>query len=218
MLINEYEILEANVDEQNVFRGVKILGQVSKNGHSYTEKVMEGALPMYEHVNVFLDHSKSSQRTYNELIGYIENPRYSNNAITGDFVLNPKHPMAESVLWNAKNKVSGVGFSHSIDGCINKNKIVESITKVYSVDLVVGPATTKSIFESIDENVVLQENVTSLKREITALKEENDKLKASLEEITNDVKKLKSKKPEAILPTVGSTQWTYETFMSKLKS
>lgn len=211
--INEMIMLEGDIDENNVFVNVKILGQQSSNGYSYDLKAMEKAVPLYENAPVYLDHGKKNEaRPYSCRVGYIKNARLVENDVRANFVMNPHHERSQSILWDAKNGTPQFGFSHSISGNLNsKTKIVESIDKVFSVDLVNTPATTKTIFENFDE-------VELLKNEIISLKEENKRVNEKFEEITNEFKKLKAKKPEALGIQVPVQINDYETFIKKLNS
>ena len=69
-----------------------------------------------------------------------------------DLHANPKHPLFESIAWDAENG-SPVGLSHDVEAVVKwdeqrKCNVVESITRVCSVDIVHSPATTSSMFES----------------------------------------------------------------------
>ncbi len=223
MEINEFIMFEGTSDENNVFVNVKLLGSISQNGYSYDLAAMEKAVPLYEGVAVYLDHAvKNAPRSYNDRIGYISSPRFCNESIMGNFVLNPHHPRANQIIFDAKNQTPSVGFSHSITADMNpKKKLVESINKVFSVDLVSGPATTKNIFESINEveaeKNLLNENINILKSQIEELKENNTKLNKALEELNVEFKKIKSKKPEAIAPTAQPSALNYDSFIKKIK-
>lgn len=231
MQLKEFTIFEGQADDTNVFRNVKILGLTSKNGYSYDAKAVAKAVPLYENAPVYVDHAKGN-RSYADRIGYIQNPRLQEADIHGDFILNPKHKLAEQVLWDAQHGTSGVGFSHSIDGALNKKtNIVESIDKVFSVDLVAGPACTKSIFESqikeeddIDELRKLVNElalaVAEIKASLAEVKPASESLKATQASINEKLDKLTKTKPQYIVPSAAEpvkVQDTYADFIKKIK-
>lgn len=209
----EFSTFEGTADDTNVFRNVKVLGKKSLNGYEYDAKAIEKATHLYEGASVFVDHGKGA-RSYRDRIGYISNPTAIDGEIHGDFILNPKHPLAEQVLWDAQHNSKQVGFSHSIDGNLNKKtNIVESIDKVYSVDLVANPATTKSLFEQ--EQAEVQEQ----HQELAAIKETIEALKKSNEQLAAQVATLTKIKPVAIAPSAPApAKDSYADWLTKMRS
>lgn len=210
----EFTKLEGSADETNVFRNVKILGLKSQNGYSYDAKAVEKAAPLYENAPVYIDHVKGA-RSYADRIGFIQNPRIQEQELYGDFVLNPKHKLAEQVLWDAEHGTTGVGFSHRADGALNKKTgIVESITSVLSVDIVASPATVTNFFESMQEEAVTHDKLEELSKQ-------NDELKLQLAEVVKQVNELQTKtktKPQAIVPVaVEATKDSYSDFLKRIK-
>lgn len=218
MNLVEYTILEGQADETNVFRNVKILGLKSANGYSYDPKAVEKAKHLYENAPVYLDHAKGS-RSYKDRLGYIQNPTIIDHELFADFVLNPKSIYSEQILWDAQHGTSGVGFSHSIDGTLNKKtNLVESILKVFSVDFVASPACVRSIFENLQQEQNVIEEMTKTAQEaskITAvMMEEIESLKKQIVEIKQSIKP----KPQAIIPTAEPVKETsYADFLKKIK-
>jgi hypothetical protein len=83
----------------------------------------------------------------------------------GDFHFNPKHALAEQLIWDALHAPENVGFSHNVEARTSRQGerlAVEAITKVQSVDLVADPATTRGLFESAEG------------REVGALERQNE--------------------------------------------
>ncbi len=83
----------------------------------------------------------------------------SDEGLFGDFYFNPKHALAEQLLWDAEHAAENVGFSHNVEARTarrGERTVVEAILKVQSVDLVADPATTRSLFESADPDGVLE--------------------------------------------------------------
>ena len=143
----------AKVDRAaNVIRGVKLLGWESQNGRTYTRQALQKALPLYEGVPVYFDHLKpGAERAYVDRFGETFNVRLTESGLVGDVKYNPNHPRAEQVLFDVENGTSKVGFSpdHYGDGPVrNGKRIVETISKVKSVDIVANPATNRSFSES----------------------------------------------------------------------
>ena len=92
--------------ENNVIRGVKILGLESANGRVYPKAVIERALSQYEGRRVFVDHvspdNPKRARSYSEQIGVIRKPVMRDDGAYGDFHYNPKHPQSEQMLYDAE--------------------------------------------------------------------------------------------------------------------
>ncbi len=146
------------VDRTNgVIRGVKILGVVSRNGRTYLPEALTEAIGLYEQAKVNVNHPKGSPaavRDYRDRIGVIRNvAARPGEGLFGDFHFNPKHALAEQLVWDAEHAPENVGFSHNVQARTSRQGdrvVVEAITKVQSVDLVADPATTGGLFESAD--------------------------------------------------------------------
>jgi hypothetical protein len=144
------------VDRTNgVIRGVKILGVVSRNGRTYLPDALTEAVGLYEQAKVNVNHPKGSPaaaRDYRDRIGVIRNvTARPGEGLFGDFHFNPKHVLAEQLVWDAEHAPENVGFSHNVQARTSRQGdrvVVEAITKVQSVDLVADPATTGGLFES----------------------------------------------------------------------
>jgi hypothetical protein len=94
----------------------------------------------------------AAPRDYQDRIGVIRNvsPR-PGEGLFADFYFNPKHALAEQLIWDAEHAPENVGFSHNVEARTlrrGEQIVVEAITRVQSVDLVADPATTRSLFES----------------------------------------------------------------------
>ncbi len=144
------------VDRQaGVIRGVKLLGLESRNGRTYLPEALAQAAPLYEGAKVNVNHPKgnpSGPRDYQDRIGTIRNVAVrSDEGLFGDFCFNPKHALAEQLIWDAEHASENVGFSHNVEARVGRRGdrvAVEAITRVQSVDLVADPATTRGLFES----------------------------------------------------------------------
>lgn len=139
--------------EAGVIHGVKLLGPKSKNGRTYSEAAIRQAASMYEGAKVNVNHpagAGDSPRSYQDRFGQIRKPQIQADGVYGDFHFNPKHPVAEQLLWDAEHAPENVGFSHNVMAKTSKHAgqvVVEEIIKVTSVDLVADPATTRGLFE-----------------------------------------------------------------------
>ncbi len=158
------------VDRQaGVIRGAKILGLRSRNGRAYLPETLKQAATLYEDAKVNVNHPKgnpNAPRDYRDRIGVIRSVAVRpGEGLFADFHFNPKHALAEQLLWDAEHAPENVGFSHNVQARTarrGENVVVEAITKVQSVDLVADPATTRGLFESKarDEADPADENLT----------------------------------------------------------
>lgn len=144
-------ILEGAKRTKNVIKEAHICGLVSKNGYTYPADVLKSAVPLYENVDIYVNHNDNRPRPIEEKIGMVKNAFFKEGkGIIGDLVLNEAHPAYEQLTWFADNMPSKVGCSHDVAGSINrKEKLVESIKAVHSVDLVSQPATTQGLIEGV---------------------------------------------------------------------
>ncbi len=146
----------ARIDRaEAVIREVKILGLQSRNGRSYRPEALAEAAPLYEGARVNVNHpagDPTAPRDYRDRLGTLENVRCRPMlGLFADFRFNPKHALAEQLLWDAEHAPQNVGFSHNIQAELRRDGqqwIVERILKVHAVDLVADPATTQGLFES----------------------------------------------------------------------
>ena len=144
-------LLEGATRRKNILENVHICGLTSKNGYRYSPDALKNAIPLYENVDVYVNHNNSKPRPVEEKIGLAKNISFKESTgLWGDLVLNEKHPAYEQLVWFADNMPSKVGCSHDVDGKINKSaQLVESIKVVHSVDIVSAPATTAGLTEGV---------------------------------------------------------------------
>ena len=144
------------VDAQaGVIRGVKVLGLESRNGRTYLPEALAEAAQLYEDAKVNVNHPKGNPagpRDYQDRIGAIRDVAMQpGEGLFADFHFNPKHALAEQLIWDAEHAPENVGFSHNVEARLGRRGervVVEAITRVQSVDLVADPATTRGLFES----------------------------------------------------------------------
>jgi hypothetical protein len=154
-----------------IIHGVKLLGLESRNGRTYLPEALAQAATLYEDAKVNVNHPKGNPtgpRDYQDRIGMIRGVVVrSGEGLFGDFHFNPKHALAEQLIWDAEHSPENVGFSHNVEARTSRRGdrvVVEAITRVQSVDLVADPATTRGLFESaggeaVDSAGVQESNV-----------------------------------------------------------
>jgi hypothetical protein len=137
-----------------VIRGVKILGLHSRNGREYLPEALGRAAALYEGAKVNVNHPKGSAlapRDYQDRIGVVRGVEARpGEGLFGDLHFNPKHALAEQLIWDAEHAPENVGFSHNVQARTARRDdllVVEEITRVQSVDLVADPATTRGLYE-----------------------------------------------------------------------
>lgn len=138
---------------------VKILGLVSKNGRRYSEQCLREAVSLYEGKPLCNDHPSGDVESRNpdDVLGYFRNVRFqAGDGLRADLHFTRRGELAESVKIASKDNPKLYGFSHNIPrgGSVSRidssgTQIVESITKVNSIDLVTKPATTDGMFEGV---------------------------------------------------------------------
>jgi len=166
--------------DAGVLFGVKIIGCESRNGRHYPNETLRLAIPLYENSKVNLDHPDGDprkSRSYHARFGMIRNVHLrENEGLYADFWFNPKHTIAEQLLWDAEHAPDNVGFSHNVEAVVRRQTadgrrqssddgtatLVERIVAVRSVDLVADPASTRGLFESVESPTVTLEQVERL--------------------------------------------------------
>lgn len=155
--------------EKGIIRGVKLLGLESRNRRSFRPEALKQSITLFEGARSNVNHSPkgaAAPRDYGDRLGIVRSVTYrEGQGLYGDFHYNPKHALAEQLIWDAENSPGSVGFSPAYDGRVvadrNGRNFVESITRVFSVDLVADPATTNGLFESI-ENPIKESAMSTL--------------------------------------------------------
>ena len=133
---------------------MKILGVRSQNGRVYLPEALAAAVGLYEGAKVNVNHPKGHPRAprgYEERIGALRGVTVRpGEGLFGDFHFNPRHALAEQLLWDASHAPQNVGLSHNVEARLARRDqgwVVEAISRVVSVDLVADPATTAGLFE-----------------------------------------------------------------------
>jgi len=144
---------------KGVLEGVKLIGLESRNGRRYRETALAKAASLYEEAKVNVNHPREGSlapRDYQDRLGVIRRVRLQvGEGLFGDLHFNPKHALAEQLVWDAENNPRNVGFSHNVMARLSRQgeqTVVEEITRVQSVDLVADPAATQGLFEHNEHN------------------------------------------------------------------
>lgn len=165
--------------EKGIIHGVKIIGTASANNRRYPVDMLAKAAPLYEDATVNVDHPQTANqaRGVADTFGAIRNVSVKASGddagLYGDLHYLKSHKLAESIAEAAERFPNKVGLSHNADGTGRREKdgsfLVESISRVISVDVVKDPATNKSLFEGVDSmklrNFKLSEIVATLPAE-----------------------------------------------------
>lgn len=144
------------VDEKNcLIRNICILGPNSRNRNRYTRQAMEQAVAdgIYDNAKSFINHPEDprGRRKFEARLGKTVNPRFENGRVYADYLYNPKHDQADSLVWAAKNDPDFGGFSPNHETVGHEEAdgtwVVHKITQARSVDLVAEPATNRNLQE-----------------------------------------------------------------------
>lgn len=145
-----------------VVRGVLLCGPTSANRRRYLKQAFAGdRVRRYEGKPVFVDHGDGrTARSYRDKIGVIENARVreADGMPVGDIAVNPEQACGKQFLWDAEHKPNSCGMSH-VAHCETKPAAdgydeVTEVAEVESVDVVIGPATTKGLHEQAGRDTV----------------------------------------------------------------
>lgn len=166
------------IDEEScTIKGVKFLGRTSLNGREYSDRALREACELYESVEINIDHphAGNEHKPRGLLEGWAkpQNLRVvPGDGVYGDLRYLGSHHETPVILERIKNGF-GIGLSHNAEGRMSSKggkRIVESIRKVRSVDLVTQPATNTNLFESVESTMstTLRKLIESCKAKLPA--------------------------------------------------
>ncbi len=185
--------------KKGLISGVKILGLESKNGRVYTPEAIRNAAGLYEGKRVNVDHTEPGEsRSYRDRMGKLQNIMVREDGLYGDLFVNPQHPLAEQLFWDAEHAPENVGLSHDVTGKVTRRggkATVEAIETVRSVDLVANPATTAGLFEEIEleEEEVPTMSIDLKEATLDQLKAERPELLEAFKKTLTDAEGVKAK-------------------------
>ncbi|MDA7977499.1 MAG: hypothetical protein MPJ50_01860 [Pirellulales bacterium] len=140
--------------DAGILHGVKVLGLFSRNGRRYRTECVSAAAHLYEGIKVNVNHANGSRRAprdYQDRLGCLREVRATEQGLFADLHFNPRHTVAEQLIWDAEHAPENVGLSHNVEARTSRDHtevIVEEILHVNCVDLVADPATTAGLFEA----------------------------------------------------------------------
>ena len=137
--------------DDGIIKNVCLISKESKNNRVYSNEALTTISEKANNVKVFLNHPEVGEkfRKVEKLLGQIKNPVKQGDKVFGDLHLLKHH---EFILNIARQMPEvGIGFSIAAEGkteTLSDGKMnVVDITNLHSIDLVVSPATTKSLFD-----------------------------------------------------------------------
>ena len=144
--------------EAGVIKGVKLLGRNSRNGREYTDRALAESAVLAEGARVYIDHDRSgSERKNSDFFAQVKDVRTSEDGNYGDLHFLKSHPKAEPIIERTERMPGTFGLSPHQFGPTRRagrKQIVESVSRMKSIDIVETPATTNSIFESQEPNTM----------------------------------------------------------------
>lgn len=137
--------------ENGVLKDCLLVGVQSRNGRKYPVKVLEESRALYEDRKIFVDHCyDDSKRTIRERWGVAKNVHVDETGLRGDVHYLESHAATPSILETIQ-RFNDIGFSHDADLATDSSGVVTQIARVYSIDIVNDPATTKNVREEHTE-------------------------------------------------------------------
>jgi len=157
-----------------ILRRVHLMGPVSKHGYSYALDAMKAVAQRFEGMAVGVDHDyRSGPLTDDHTWGNVRGPiEVDPKGLWGDLHFVKAHVRSEQLLESIERGLRDVALSPVVDVYEEKGKTVTKFSP-RRIDVVIGGATTKSMFEQdtlTPEVQALQETVKGLQVEVADLK------------------------------------------------
>lgn len=162
--------------ESGVIHRVHVLGNVSKHGYSYATEAQEEAKTRFEGMPVGIDHNY--QRTpmkVEETFGKLVKIEVDGKGTWADLHYLKTHSLAEQILEDAERGTGIFALSPVADVLLERDAVVKKFVP-RRVDVVVGGATTKSLFEQAPPGADV--SADALRRELADVKAELADVKA----------------------------------------
>lgn len=138
-----------------LIQGVAVLGRVSKNGRTYSDRAMNAVAEAADGMRVFADHPDNGRdpvRPVASLIGRLRRVRVVGEKVKADLQVVDAPPWRD-LLPALREDSMGVGLSIRARGTVQKRDgrtVVEDVSRLQGVELVSEPATTSGLRESLD--------------------------------------------------------------------
>jgi hypothetical protein len=178
-------------EDGTLIKGVLLCGNRSLNNYEIPSEAFGDETrtkQLYENCHIYLDHNVEvgPSRSSAELAGVVTNVRLDKGRPRGDILLNDNAAGQEfKKLYDFTKraekhgaKVKNLGMSHvaRYEFESKQRTRVSRVLEVFSVDLVIRPATTQSLFESVQR----MDELKGLTDELNQLRGERDQLKLDL--------------------------------------
>jgi hypothetical protein len=149
----------------SILENVSIMGsRRSKNGYTYSQKAMEDICAQSDGCKVFINHESRSERSDRDGVrsvadwaGVLSHPNFDGFKIKGNLIVRE----AYRSLFEDIKRLSPSGMGLSISAMVRMSDdetIVESCSKLNSVDLVANAACNTTLSESIKESINRNKN------------------------------------------------------------
>lgn len=173
---------EADFSEAGVIKNVLLCGNKSRNGYGIPAKAFgdQGkTTTLYEGKMIFFNHNVTQplhRNVQTDLAGVIRNVRLQGGQPRGD--IDTRHTPAGQTLWEISQirpQPKGLGLSHVAEYrfASPSREEVEEVAQVVSVDVVMTPATTNTLYE--------QDRKVEFEAELKVVRAERDKHAAELQ-------------------------------------
>lgn len=165
-----YDAKIVGLESRNIGRTIGLdpreFGDAINKPYGYSKLALESAIPLYEGAILRVNHPKSelddtgkrivTQRTRGlfDTVGEVRNVRMKEDGLYGDLYLLKSNKSVPFILEAAERMPDKIALSHNAYGLPtlkNGKAVIDSIEKVYSVDIVGDkPGTTNGLFESFE--------------------------------------------------------------------
>lgn len=154
--MNQGIVLNYNLDD-GVIKDVVILGTVSLNFRIYPPDVLQRSRILFDGSFVFANHIEKKptyeqyfkHRTNEDYMGLIRNVRYVRNlGLIADYHFENHIPKIKDLFAYNKKRGQRIGFSPTMEVIWHRQGVLQQIDEikhVFSVDLVLDPATNEGI-------------------------------------------------------------------------
>lgn len=200
--------------EPGVIKDVLLCGNTSRNGYGIPARAFgaeSNAKGLYEGKMIFFNHNPDRplhRNVMTDLAGVVRNVRLRDGKPRGD--IDTRFAPAGKTLWELSQirpQPKGLGLSHVAEYRFAESmEEVDEVAQVVSVDVVMTPATTNTLYEQA-RNVEFEAELKTVRAErdshaaelkttkelVVSLEASEKELKAKMETLTTEAAELKSK-------------------------